>query len=61
MNYSWVSLCDENGGVAVRGSVRQSLENGNHDNREYKPHHNRKTSAQKSAKRRKYKAEQYKD
>jgi hypothetical protein len=41
--------------------VRERAHGGNHNNREYKPQHNRKTSAQKSAKCRKYHAEQYKN
>jgi hypothetical protein len=48
-------------GMAVCGSVSESLENGNHDNREYKPQHDGQTSTEKSTKGRKYQAEQYKD
>ena len=47
--------------VAVRGSVCESAEDTNHDNRRDQPQHNRKTSAQKSAKRRKYQAEKDED
>jgi len=47
--------------VDVRKSVRESLEGSNNDNRENQPQHDGQTSAKKSAKSRKYQAEQYKN